>query len=133
VIKTGLICSTFKSRITCLHKISCILAALAVERDILSLNTACLQKSCLRIPLVQYMLVLHIYFEVDIGCNTTWICKHILTFRSDILPLFSGLKVEAVCSSKTFVSTYKITEFYDPEDQHRRHEHENLKYHIILS
>jgi hypothetical protein len=31
----------------------------------------------------------------------------------------SGLKMEAVCSAETSVSTYKSTRRYNPEDQHR--------------
>jgi hypothetical protein len=40
----------------------------------------------------------------------------------------SALKMEAVCSSETLVSTYKSTRRYYPEDQHRHlHRSENLK------
>jgi hypothetical protein len=40
--------------------------------------------------------------------------------------------MEAVCSSKTFVPTYKSTRRYNPGDQHRhRHSRENFRSHII--
>jgi hypothetical protein len=35
----------------------------------------------------------------------------------------TALKVEAVCSSKTLVSTYKSTKHYNPEDQHPNNMH----------
>jgi hypothetical protein len=39
-------------------------------------------------------------------------------------------KTEAVCSSELFVSTYKYTRRFNPEDKHRRlYRHENLKSH----
>jgi hypothetical protein len=44
----------------------------------------------------------------------------------------SALKMEAVCSSETFVSTYKSTWHYKPEDQHRHlHHHKNLEFQIL--
>jgi hypothetical protein len=42
-----------------------------------------------------------------------------LLLSTDILPASSGLKMEAVCPSKTMVSTYNFTLRYNPEDQHR--------------
>jgi hypothetical protein len=33
--------------------------------------------------------------------------------------LVSALKMEAVCLSETFISTYNSTRRYNPEDQHR--------------
>jgi hypothetical protein len=42
--------------------------------------------------------------------------------------------MEAVCSSKTLVSTYQSARRYCPEDQHRHlHRRENFKYHVIIS
>jgi hypothetical protein len=40
------------------------------------------------------------------------------------------LKMEAVCSSETFVSIYKVTKYYNPKDQHC-HGRENIKSHEI--
>jgi hypothetical protein len=34
---------------------------------------------------------------------------------------WSALKMEAICSSETLVSTYKSTQYYNPEDQHYLH------------
>jgi hypothetical protein len=35
----------------------------------------------------------------------------------DIVPIFrADLKIQAVCSSEILVSTYKSTQFYNPED-----------------
>jgi hypothetical protein len=43
------------------------------------------------------------------------------------------LKMEAVCSSETLVSTFKSTWHYNPEDQHRHlHRRENLRSRIYL-
>jgi hypothetical protein len=39
--------------------------------------------------------------------------------RRNILSLYSAMKMEAVCSSETLISTYKSTRLYGPEDQHR--------------
>jgi hypothetical protein len=44
-----------------------------------------------------------------------------------------GQKMEAVCSSKTLISTYKSTRRYNPEDQHRHpHRRENVISHTLL-
>jgi hypothetical protein len=41
---------------------------------------------------------------------------------------YRALKMEAVCSSETLLSTYKSTRRYNPKDQHRHlHRRENLK------
>jgi hypothetical protein len=44
----------------------------------------------------------------------------------------SVMKMKAICSSKTLVSTYKSAQRYNPEDQHRHlHPHENLNSHVF--
>jgi hypothetical protein len=44
----------------------------------------------------------------------------------------SRLKMEAVSSSKTLVSTYKFTRHYNPEDHHEYlHHHKNLRSHAV--
>jgi hypothetical protein len=53
-----------------------------------------------------------------LDCGAMWTCRWIPTFQRNLLPSPSGL-MEAVCSSKTLVSTYKSTWCYNPEDQHR--------------
>jgi hypothetical protein len=41
--------------------------------------------------------------------------------------LYSGLKIEALCSSETVISTYKSTRRYSREDRHRPlHRREDL-------
>jgi hypothetical protein len=50
------------------------------------------------------------------------------TTQAKIAYFSSVLKREAVCSSGTFVPTYKSTWHYNPEDQHQHfYDHENLK------
>jgi hypothetical protein len=45
----------------------------------------------------------------------------------------SAPKMETECSSETLVSTYKSTQCYCPEDQHRHlHPRENLKSDVLL-
>jgi hypothetical protein len=54
-------------------------------------------------------------------------------FWRNILPSSSGLKMEAVCSSETLVSTYKPIRRFNPYDQQRHiHRLENLKSHIAM-
>jgi hypothetical protein len=52
-------------------------------------------------------------------------------FWGNTVPPFLGLKslkTEAVCSSKTLVSTYKFTQHHNLGDQHQNfHCHENVK------
>jgi hypothetical protein len=66
------------------------------------------------------------------GCNAVWLCRSIQTFRSNILLSYSySLKMQAVCTSETLVSTNTSTRRYNPEDQHRHlHRRENLESHI---
>jgi hypothetical protein len=48
-------------------------------------------------------------------------------------PFYSALKMEAVCSSETLVSTYESTRCCNTEDQHRhRHRRENFQSHITF-
>jgi hypothetical protein len=47
-----------------------------------------------------------------LGCDTMW------TSERNILPPSSGIKMEAACSSKTLISTYKSTQHHNPENQH---------------
>jgi hypothetical protein len=45
----------------------------------------------------------------------------------DILPPFSNLKIEAVCSSEMFVITYQTTRCHNPEDDNvYLHQNETL-------
>jgi hypothetical protein len=61
-----------------------------------------------------------------LGCNTVWTC--VPTFQRNICRHLQAEVMEAVCSSETLASTYKLTRRYNPEDQ-RRHLHgrENLR------
>jgi hypothetical protein len=57
-----------------------------------------------------------------------WNCRQVPTFRRNVLPPSSALKIEAICSSETLVSTYKSIWHFYPEDQHRHlHRRESLK------
>jgi hypothetical protein len=44
-----------------------------------------------------------------LGSNAMYTCNQVPTFRSNILPPSSGLKVEAVCSSGILLSWYSVT------------------------
>jgi hypothetical protein len=57
---------------------------------------------------------------VVLGCNAVWACRKIKTFLRNILLSSLTLKMEALCSSETLVSTYKSTRSYNPEQQHRQ-------------
>lgn len=51
------------------------------------------------------------------GCRGSMFLRNVYKYLQ-VYVAFSGPKVEAVCSSKMFVSTYKSTWFYIPEGQH---------------
>jgi hypothetical protein len=55
------------------------------------------------------------------------------TFRRNILPSYSALKMEAIWSTETLVSAYKSTRCYNAEDQRRNlHCRENLNIWLYL-
>lgn len=64
------------------------------------------------------------YSQLGFNAVYTEVCQH----WSYILPVFSTLKMEAVCSSKTLINLYQTMQCHIPEDSnfHRR-SHENLK------
>jgi hypothetical protein len=74
------------------------------------------------------------FTRVDVcllGSKAVRTCREVPTFRRNILPPYSALKMEAVCSSKTLVCIYKSSRLYNPKHQHRHlHHRENLKSHI---
>jgi hypothetical protein len=54
--------------------------------------------------------------DVNVGltsCNVLWTSRHTSTFCSNILPISSALKMEAICF-------YKSIQCYNPEDQEMR-------------
>jgi hypothetical protein len=54
-----------------------------------------------------------------LGCNAMRTCRQKPAFRGN----HAFLKMEAICSSKTLVLTYKFTQHYNPEDIHRHGNH----------
>jgi hypothetical protein len=55
---------------------------------------------------------------VVLDCGAKWTCRGGPTFWRNILPPSSGLKMDAVCSFKTLVLTYKSIWCHNPEDHH---------------
>jgi hypothetical protein len=63
--------------------------------------------------------------RVHLGCDAMWTHKQIPTFQGNIPSSSSGLHF-----SEKFVSTYKTTQHYNPQERHWHfHCHGNLKYH----
>jgi hypothetical protein len=60
----------------------------------------------------------HVLMAVKMSTLVFWVTK-ISTFRMNIQPLSSALKLEAPCHSETLVSTCRSTRYYNPEEQHR--------------
>jgi hypothetical protein len=63
------------------------------------------------------------------GCNIKWICRDTNTLEEHTA---STLKMEAVCSCETLVSTYMSIQNYNPEDQRHLHHCENLISHDMF-
>jgi hypothetical protein len=57
------------------------------------------------------------YVDVGLlGCSAVWTCTNVS--EEYTASIFLALKIEAVCPSKTLVSTYKSTRRYNPENKH---------------
>jgi hypothetical protein len=68
--------------------------------------------------------LIHVKFLHDI-----WLGK----FRHPKVSLNRTLKKQEACSSKTVITTYKITKWYNAEDNLNSHCHKNLKSHHNLA
>jgi hypothetical protein len=68
-----------------------------------------------------------------LGCGGVWTYRWVPTFRRNVLPPFSGLRMKEMYFSETSVSTYKFTRRQNPEDQHRQlHRRKNPKSHEVV-
>jgi hypothetical protein len=63
-----------------------------------------------------YTLSLCCFVVGLLGCNTTWTCRYVTSVS----------EMEAVCSSRMLVYTYKSAQCYSTEDQHHQcYDHKN--------